>query len=130
MRIDTEQTGIEAFFKPHEILALENIEALGPIGTREVWEKVNDTLSRDRGETISRASIINFMEALRKKGLISGTLKTGKGGKRFEYSIIESDLNILYYKIAVEVIEKLDEAFPTLDFYPILDALKMVKERQ
>jgi predicted transcriptional regulator len=37
------------------------------------------------GETISRASIINFLEAMRKMGVISGEEKTGKGGHHWVY---------------------------------------------
>jgi len=49
----------------------------------QFWAKVNKVLE---GETISRASIINFLEAMRKLGILSGVEESGKGGYHWIYS--------------------------------------------
>lgn len=59
-----------------------------PIGSRFVWEQTNNYLQQESGnavQSISRASVINFLEALRKRELLKGILTTGKGGKRYLY---------------------------------------------
>jgi hypothetical protein len=38
------------------------------------------------GETISRASVINFLEDMRERGVLSGEDATGKGGHHWIYS--------------------------------------------
>jgi len=45
--------------------------------SREVWAKVNERLV---GKTISRASIINFLNAMVDEGVLDYEERTGKGG--------------------------------------------------
>ncbi len=45
--------------------------------SREVWAKVNERLV---GKTISRASIINFLNAMVDEGILNYDERTGKGG--------------------------------------------------
>jgi hypothetical protein len=47
-----------------------------------VHQKVNQNL---KGETISRASVINFLEDMREMGVFSGVEETGKGGHHWVY---------------------------------------------
>jgi len=45
--------------------------------SREVWSSVNERLV---GKTISRASIINFLNAMVDEGVLDYDERTGKGG--------------------------------------------------
>jgi hypothetical protein len=83
LEFDTSQSGFNAVLKDWQLKAMEVVWA-SPDGanSRTVWIKVNQAL---HGETISRASIINFLEAMRKMGVISGEEKTGKGGHHWVY---------------------------------------------
>lgn len=57
--------------------------------SRDVWVAVNDRLGvvdlKSRS-AISRASIINFLNAMCEEGILGYTEKTGKGGHRRIYS--------------------------------------------
>jgi hypothetical protein len=81
--LDLSETGFEMFFKPYQIASLNllwnNDEHLS---SREVWEKVNEVLPG----TISRASIINFLNASVENGLLDYVETTGKGGYRRLYT--------------------------------------------
>ena len=55
----------------------------GGLGSKAVWDRVNAEL---KSNTISRASIINFLEAMREAGVLKGVEKTGKGGYHCIYS--------------------------------------------
>jgi hypothetical protein len=83
LTLDLSETGLEMFFKPYQIAALEllwnNDEKLS---SRVVWEKVNEVLPG----TISRASIINFLNASVDNGLLDFDETTGKGGYRRLYA--------------------------------------------
>jgi hypothetical protein len=50
--------------------------------SRVVYEKVSDMLGDD---TISRASIINFLESMRDMNVLNGEDRTGKGGHHMVY---------------------------------------------
>jgi hypothetical protein len=72
-------------FKQWQKIALKVIEDNGQsaIGTRDIWTRTMNLL----GSKISRASVINFCEALRGVGLLMGEQQTGKGGIRWGYSL-------------------------------------------
>jgi Fe2+ or Zn2+ uptake regulation protein len=69
--------GLRTIFKDHEEIAMrivwENPEG---VNSRTIWEEVN----AKRKEPISRAAVINFMEIMRKEGIVKGVEATGKGG--------------------------------------------------
>ena len=83
LTLDLTEKGLEMFFKPYQIAALDllwnNDEHLS---SREVWEQVNEKLDG----TISRASIINFLNASVENGLLDYMETTGKGGYRRLYT--------------------------------------------
>jgi Fe2+ or Zn2+ uptake regulation protein len=83
LTIDLSETGLEMFFRPYQIAALDllwnNDEHLS---SREVWDQVNQALPG----TISRASIINFLNASVENGLLDYKETTGKGGYRRLYT--------------------------------------------
>lgn len=79
--MDLSKTGLDMFFKSYQIKALEVLwESTEPLSSRVVWEQVNMDLS------ISRASIINFLNACVELGLLDYSETTGKGGYRRLYS--------------------------------------------
>jgi hypothetical protein len=51
--------------------------------SRAVWQKVNPMLG---DESISRASVIDFLEDMREMDVLFGVETTGKGGHHYVYS--------------------------------------------
>lgn len=83
LTIDLSETGFEMFFKPYQIASLDLLwKSDEHLSSREVWEKVNEVLPG----TISRASIINFLNASVENGLLDYVETTGKGGYRRLYT--------------------------------------------
>jgi Fe2+ or Zn2+ uptake regulation protein len=81
--MDLSKTGLAMFFKPYQINSLTILwKSNKPQSSRQVWEKVNNEMA----EGISRASIINFLNASVDIGLLSYIETTGKGGYRRHYS--------------------------------------------
>ena len=86
MKMNTSSEGLNAFLKEYQELALRYLWRLDGEGasSRDVWMQVNEDL-RGRG-SISRASIINFLDANVDEGVLSYKETTGKGGHRRIYS--------------------------------------------
>jgi Fe2+ or Zn2+ uptake regulation protein len=83
LTLDLTETGLEMFFRPYQIKALELLWSTEEtLSSRQVWEKVNEGLPG----TISRASIINFLNASVENGLLDFVETTGKGGYRRLYN--------------------------------------------
>jgi predicted transcriptional regulator len=83
LNLDLQETGLAMFFKPYQITSLNILWGSDePLSSRQVWERVNEELT----ESISRASIINFLNASVDNGLLDYTETTGKGGYRRLYS--------------------------------------------
>ena len=75
---ETAEPCLRAVLKVYQELALRAIWATPEgLGSKAVWDRVNAEL---KPNTISRASIINFLEAMREAGVLKGDEKTGKGG--------------------------------------------------
>jgi len=77
--------GLRKVLRDYEEEALRYIWSLegGGTGSREVWTHVNWALE---GRTISRASIISFLNHMAEKGVLDYTEVTGKGGRRRIYT--------------------------------------------
>ncbi|MBL7079588.1 hypothetical protein ISS39_04610 [Candidatus Bathyarchaeota archaeon] len=71
--------GLAKVFKDYQEEVVKFIWEVGDRGaiSRDVWIKVNERLV---GKTISRASIINFLNAMVDEGLFDYHEETGKGG--------------------------------------------------
>jgi hypothetical protein len=83
LNLDLSETGLGMFFKPYQISSLELLWSSEEIlSSRQVWEQVNMRLPG----SISRASIINFLNASVENGLLDYVEITGKGGYRRLYS--------------------------------------------
>ena len=80
---DTSQTGLHAVLTDWQIKTLYVVwNSKEGIISRMAWQKANQAL---KGETISRASVINFLEDMREMGVLKGEEKTGKGGHHWVY---------------------------------------------
>jgi len=83
LNMDLTKTGLDMFFKPYQVTALNILwGSPNPLSSRQVWEQANEQLPG----TISRASIINFLNASVENGLLNYVETTGKGGYRRLYS--------------------------------------------
>lgn len=109
--IKAHSESISAIFKDWQIKALACIPNgdCDPLGSLYVWETVNRN-----GAKLSRASIINFLEALRKLDLIVGILTTGKGGKRFDYKF-NVDRTVFNRQVTSMILSALRREYPDLD---------------
>ena len=78
------------------------------LNSRAIWMKANEAL---KPESISRASIINFLEDMREAGVLKGVERTGKGGHHWVYS---PGMNEAEYKqyIGRTILESLMRNFP------------------
>ena len=87
LKIDTSEEGLRMIIKDYQEAALRYLWRLGGEGasSRDVWVQVNEDLKGER--TISRASIINFLNAMVDEGMLNYTETTGKGGHRRIYSM-------------------------------------------
>jgi len=74
-----ENKGLAKVFKDYQEEAVRFVWEVGDQGaiSKDVWIKVNERLV---GKTISRASIINFLNAMVDEGVLDYDERTGKGG--------------------------------------------------
>jgi predicted transcriptional regulator len=106
---DTVESGLRAVLKDYQELALRAIWATPEgLGSKVVWDRVNAEL---KPNTISRASIINFLESMRKMGVLKGEERTGKGGHRWIYSPAMNESEFKQY-IVRTILESLMRDFP------------------
>lgn len=83
LNMDLNQDGLSMFFKDYQLEALKLLWRSNPgLLSREVWEQVN----QHQHISISRASIINFLNDMAELGILNTTSETGKGGHRARYS--------------------------------------------
>jgi predicted transcriptional regulator len=71
-------------------------------------DRVNAKL---KPNTISRASIINFLESIREIGVLKGVERTGKGGHHWIYSPAMDEQQYKQY-LTKTIIESLMRDFP------------------
>jgi predicted transcriptional regulator len=106
---DASEKGLRAVLKDYQELALRVIWAAPEgLGSKAVWDRVNAEL---KPNTISRASVINFLESMRETGVLKGVERTGKGGHRWIYSPSMNEARFKQY-IARTILENLMRDFP------------------
>lgn len=112
MKVDLSEKDLEMIFKDYEILALETLwkEPDHMFSSLEVTESVKEKLA-EKGETISRASIINFLQDIAEQGILERDTTTGKGGHRGIYQT-NYDREGLRKFIIKTVLDKLKKDFP------------------
>lgn len=110
MIIDPSKTGLEKVLRDYQIEALKLIWANTGEGltSREVYEAVNKKLG---GKSVSRASIINFLNAMCDEGVLDFEEETCKGGMRRKYAKGLDEDGFKRY-IASTVLDSLMRDFP------------------
>jgi len=117
LQIDLNQSGLALIFRDYQEEALRFIwENRGEgASSREVWNHLNKVLiAKEQGSVsrffrISRASIINFLNAMVDEGILGFYETTGKGGHRRIYSA-RLDEKKFWLKIIAATLGKLEEA--------------------
>ncbi len=121
--VDPDKTGFEKVLRDYQIEALRMVWDDEPKGvtSREVYQHVNKQLEGVR--TISRASIINFLNAMCDEGVVNYVEETCKGGTRRKYS---TGLDEEEFKkhIAKSVLESLLKDFPDQTIAAVKETLR------
>ena len=108
---DASKTGFHAVLTDWQIKVMQVVwNSREGIISRMAWQKANQALE---GETISRASVINFLEAMRELGVLKGEEKTGKGGHHWVYSPAMDEAGFKRF-IVEKMIATLMESFPAV----------------
>lgn len=109
LQLDTGKTSLEMFFKDYQIESLRYLWRIRPDGanSRAAWTNVNESLQG----SISRASIINYLNAMVDDGLLTYTERTGKGGHQRVYRIAFNEQEFKAH-IAGRMITKLLIEYP------------------
>ena len=106
---DASEKGLRAVLKDYQEHALRAIWATPEgLGSKAVMDRVNAEL---KPNTVSRTSVINFLEAMREAGVLKGEGRTGKGGHRWVYSPAMDEAGFKQY-IAKTILESLLRDFP------------------
>jgi predicted transcriptional regulator len=109
IEFDTAEMGLRAVLKDYQELALRAIWANPEgLGSKAVMDRVNAEL---KPNTISRASVINFLESMREASVVKGVERTGKGGYHWIYSPAMNEAEFKQY-IARTILESLVRDFP------------------
>jgi predicted transcriptional regulator len=110
-RFDPSKTGLRKTLREYEELALRYIWETGNEGAGSglTWRAVNERL--EEGKTISRASVIFFLNRMLDQGVLSWRDATGKGG---HHKIYITKLDERGYKkyIVRTLLESVDKDFP------------------
>jgi len=119
--IDPSKTGLEKVLRDYQIEALKLIWGNTGEGltSREVYEAVNKNLG---GKSVSRASIINFLNAMCDEGVLDFEEETCKGGMRRKYSKGMDESGFKRY-VASTVLGSLIKDFPDQTVEAIKESL-------
>ena len=117
--VDPSKNGLEKVLRDYQIEALKMVWKNGGDGvtSREVYQHVNKALKGVK--TISRASIINFLNSMCDEKVLNYVEETCKGGMRRKYSTGLDEDEFKKY-IAMSVVGSLLKDFPD----ETMDALK------
>lgn len=89
-KFNHEKEGLRKTLKEYEEVALRYVWSMGEegVGSGKTWAITNERLGH--GETISRASVIFFLNRMVDQGVLSYRTATGKGGHhRVYYSVLD-----------------------------------------
>lgn len=102
----TNKEGLEAFFKPWQVIVIKYLEKNPEwANTRQITDHVIET------KIISRASIIQFLTAMKKTEILEYSEKTGKGGHQGLYRLKYKE-KALRETLTKHIIETLLKNFP------------------
>jgi predicted transcriptional regulator len=110
-KLDPSQPGLRKILREWEELALRYVWSEGDNGaaSRPIWENVCTQLGE--GESISRASIIFFMNRLVDQGVLGFRDATGKGGHHKIYYPLLDETGYVKYVLRT-IIESMMRDFP------------------
>ena len=110
-KFDHEKEGLSKTLKKYEEVALKFVWSTGEegVGSGKTWAITNERLGPDK--TISRASVIFFLNRMVDQGVLSYRTATGKGGHhRVYYPVLDEEA---YKKhILKTIVESLMRDFP------------------
>ena len=111
LTFDPSGEGLAKVLKDYQIEALRFVWDKGESGaiSRDVWEHANEALKDIK--TVSRASIINFLNAMVDEGVLNYVEETCRGGSRRVYSP-KLDESGFKRHVAKTVISSLIRDFP------------------
>ncbi|RJS88725.1 hypothetical protein DRO56_03635 [Candidatus Bathyarchaeota archaeon] len=123
MAFDPNKHGLEKVLRDYQVEALRVVWEKSEEGvtSRDVWKHVNKAL--EGVKTISRASIINFLNAMCDEGVLTYKEETCKGGMRRKYFPKLSETGFKK-KIAKDVIVSLLEDFPEQTVESFMEVIK------
>ena len=110
-KFDPYQPGLRKTLREWEELALRSMWDVGEEGdkTKAVWERVSEGLGE--GKSISRASIIVFLEKLEGQGVLGFRDATGKGGHHKVYYPLMDEKGYVKYLLKT-MVESMMRDFP------------------
>jgi predicted transcriptional regulator len=108
---DPYQPRLRKVLKDYEELALRHFwdEKAEDAGSKDVWNYVSEKMGE--GRTISKASVIQFLKAMGKEGVLESRRVRGRGGYHFKYTA-NMDENRFTRNIARTIIDSLMRDFP------------------
>ncbi len=110
-KFDHEKEGLSKTLKKYEEVALKYVWTTGEegVGSGKTWANTNERLGPDK--TVSRASVIFFLNRMVDQGVLSYRTATGKGGHhRVYYPMLDEEA---YKKhILKTIVESLMRDFP------------------
>jgi len=109
---DPSQKGLETVMKDYQVLTMRFLWERREEGTisKDVWLHVSKIFMAEE-KTISRASIINFLQDMAEKGILNYWERSGKGGYHRVYTTVYDEAGFKEL-LATQLIEKLLEEFP------------------
>jgi len=106
---DVSQASFLAVLKGWQLKAMQVVwNSPEGANSRTVWLKVNELLG---SSTISRASIINFLNDLKELDVLNGDDRTGKGGHHWVYKAAMDEAGFKRF-IATTLLDSLMRDFP------------------
>jgi hypothetical protein len=124
VEFDTKQEGFGTILKDYQEASLRYLWGGGKdTSSRGVWVNVNKALMGVG--TISRASIINFLNAMVDEGALDYTEKTGKGGYRRLYTSKYDEAGFKEF-MTKKIMSKLFETWPEATL-KVVDTIKADK---
>jgi predicted transcriptional regulator len=110
-KFDHEKEGLGKTLKKYEEVALRYVWSMGEegVGSGKTWTITNERL--EQGKTVSRASVIFFLNRMVDQGVLNYRTATGKGGHhRVYYPVLDEKA---YKKhILKTIVESLLRDFP------------------
>jgi predicted transcriptional regulator len=111
LKLNPENDGLSKVFFDYQEKAMKYLWMKGKVGanSREVWKNVNKSFNGLK--TISRASIINFLNDMVDEGVLDYISKTGKGGYQRVYSPKMDEKGFNTYLVNMVITSLMDD-FP------------------